>query len=330
MGSYIKLKPGTTPQSVEEKLPAMLEQRAGALLKNAGMEKSLHLQPLDDVRLYSNFKSSFGDGQPGGIKNIYILGSIGVFILLLACINFMNLTTAKAAQRAGEVGIRKSMGAFRANLIRQFLGESFSIVAIALLLSMLLIWIALPIVNQIAQKDLSVNATNVWFLGLAIMGVGIVTGLVAGSYPAFFLSSFNPVLVMRSKNLSGDGSQLLRKGLVVFQFIISITLISGIFIVYEQMRFIQNKDLGFKPEDVIAIPLRTEAASQKVQLLRSELKQIAGVKEVSATTSLPSTDVFRDFGLYNEGSTMDKSVLHQVVQVVDKYFNTVGIILLAG
>jgi tetratricopeptide (TPR) repeat protein len=100
MGSYIKLKPGTTPQSVEEKLPAMLEQRAGALLKNAGMEKSLHLQPLDDVRLYSNFKSSFGDGQPGGIKNIYILGSIGVFILLLACINFMNLTTAKAAQRA--------------------------------------------------------------------------------------------------------------------------------------------------------------------------------------------------------------------------------------
>lgn len=330
MGSYLKLKPGTSPQSVEEKLPAMVEQRAGADLKNAGIEKSLHLQPLDDVRLYSNFNSSFTDGQPGGIKYVYILGSIGVFILLLACINFMNLTTAKAAQRAGEVGIRKSMGAFRSNLVRQFLGESFSIVGIALFLALFLIWVALPIVNQIGQKDLSINSTNVLFLSAAVIGVGLLTGLIAGSYPALVLSSFNPVRVMKNKNLSGDGSQWLRKGLVVFQFIISITLISGIFIVHEQLRFIQDKELGFKPDDVIALPLRTQDATNQVQLLKTEFRKIAGVKEVSATTSLPSTEVFRDFGLYSEGSTMDKSVLHRVVQVEDQYFNTVGIKLLAG
>ena len=330
MGSYLKLKPGTSAQSVEEKLPAMLEKRAGNDLKNAGMEKSLHLQPLDEVRLYSNFSNSFGEGDPGSITYIYILGSIGIFILLLACINFMNLTTAKAAQRAGEVGIRKSMGAFRTNLIRQFLGESFSIVAIALLVSFILVWIALPIANQISQKEMTINASNVFFLGAAIILVGAVTGFVAGSYPAFFLSAYNPVAVMRSKNLSSDGSQWLRKGLVVFQFIISITLISGILTVHEQMRFIKNKEMGFSAENVMVIPLRTREAAKQVQVLRAELKQIAGVKEVSATTSLPSAQVFRDFGLYPEGGTMDKNVLHRAVQVEDKYFNTVGIKLLAG
>jgi putative ABC transport system permease protein len=330
MGSYLKLKPGASPADLEAKLPAMLEQRAGTDLKNAGIKKSLHLQALDDVRLYSDFNSSFAGNEPAGIKYIYILGSIGVFILLLACINFMNLTTAKAAQRAGEVGIRKSMGAYRSNLIRQFLGESFSIVTIALLLSLILVWLALPVVNQITQKDLSINSTNVGFLSIALIGVGVITGLVAGSYPAFFLSGFNPVLVMRSKNLSGDGSQFLRKGLVVFQFIIAITLISSILIVQEQMRFIKNKPLGFDPENVVAIPMRTRDAADNFLSLRNEFKQIAGVKEVSAATSLPSTPVFRDFGLYAQGSTMDNSVLHRVVQCDDKFFNTVGIKLIAG
>jgi putative ABC transport system permease protein len=330
MGSYIKLKPGTSAANVEAKLPDMLEKRAGADLKNAGMKKSLHLQALDDVRLYSDFSSSFAGQETSGIKYIYILGSIGVFILILACINFMNLTTAKAAQRAGEVGIRKSMGAFRSNLIRQFLGESFSIVTIALILSVLLVWLALPIVNQIAQKDLSINSTNAGFLVIALLAVGLVTGFVAGSYPAFFLSAFNPIVVMRSKNMVGDGSQLLRKGLVVFQFIIAITLISSILIVQEQMRYIQNKPLGFNPENVVTIPMRTRDAADKFLSLRNEFKQIAGVKEVSAATSLPSTQVFRDFGLYKQGSTMDESVLHRVVQCDENYFSTVGIKLLTG
>jgi putative ABC transport system permease protein len=330
MGSYIKLRPGASAAGVEAKLPDMLEKWAGADLKNAGMKKSLHLQPLDDVRLYSEFSSSFAGQEVSGIKNIYILGSIGVFILLLACINFMNLTTAKAAQRAGEVGIRKSMGAYRSNLIRQFLGESFSIVTVALLLSILFVWLTLPIINQVAQKDLSINSTNVLFLVAALLGVGLITGFVAGSYPAFFLSAFNPVLVMRSKNMVGDGSQLLRKGLVVFQFIIAITLISSILIVQEQMRYINNKPLGFEPENVVTIPMRTREAADQFLSLRNEFKQIAGVKEVSASTSLPSTQVFRDFGLYKQGSTMDESILHRVVQCDENYFKTVGIRLLAG
>src|SRR5436189_2510106 len=127
-------------------MAALLQQKAGNDLKNAGLKKELHLQPLDDVRLYSNFSDSFGDTGSGNIVYVYILGSIGIFILLIACINFMNLTTAKASQRAGEVGIRKSMGAHKSNLIGQFLGESFTIVFTSLAFSIVLITLALPVI----------------------------------------------------------------------------------------------------------------------------------------------------------------------------------------
>ncbi|MEJ0031953.1 MAG: FtsX-like permease family protein [Bacteroidota bacterium] len=218
----------------------ILQERAGEQLRNAGVQKALHLQPLDDIRLYSNFKNTFGEANSGNITYIYILGSIGIFILLIACINFMNLTTAKAAQRAGEVGIRKSMGAYRSHLIKQFLGESFTIVAVSLVIAVLLMYIVLPIMNDITNKQLTIGDSNIWMIGGALILVGIVTGLVAGSYPAFFLSAFEPARVLKGKALSSDGSSALRKGLVVFQFVITITLISSIFIIQEQLNFIRT------------------------------------------------------------------------------------------
>jgi putative ABC transport system permease protein len=330
VSSYVRLKSSTLPSAVEEKMANLLQQKAGSDLKNAGLKKELHLQPLDDVRLYSNFSDSFGDTGSGNIVYVYILASIGIFILLIACINFMNLTTAKASQRAGEVGIRKSMGAYKANLIGQFLGESFTIVFTSLALSLVLVVLTLPVINQVTAKDMSINTSNVLFLLGAMAVIGIITGLLAGSYPAFFLSSFQPAQVLKNKSLSGDGSSILRKGLVVFQFVIAITLISSIFIIQKQFSFIRNKALGFDYEKRVMIPLRSQDSSGKYATLRDELKRVPGVEDVSGASSLPSTVIFQDWLLYSQGSTMEKGILHRVINVDERYFQALNVKLLAG
>lgn len=330
VAGYIKLKPGTSPESVEEKLPALIEKYAGTDLKNAGLKKDIRLQPLTDIRLYSDFSDTFGDTGSGGITYVYILGSIGLFILLLACINFMNLTTAKASQRANEVGVRKSMGANRGTLMRQFLGESMAIVLTSLILSILIVTLVLPPINSITQKDLSINSTNVAFITVAMLAVGLLTGLIAGSYPAFFLSSFEPAKVLKNKSLSTDGSRWLRQGLVVFQFVITITLISAIIIVQKQLNYIQNKPLGFNQEHKVMIPMRTEEVTRNFVNLRDAFKNISGVNAVSGTTSVPSTRVFRDFALFPKGSSADKAILHRIVHVDEDYFKVLDIKMLAG
>ncbi|HYG02516.1 MAG TPA: ABC transporter permease [Chryseosolibacter sp.] len=327
---YIKLKEGTDPAEINSKFPELIEKYAGADLKNAGIRKEMFVQPLEQVRLYSDFSDSFGNTGSGGITYIYILGSIGLFILLLACINFMNLTTAKASQRAGEVGIRKSMGAYRSNLIFQFIGESMIIVFVSLMISLLICTLVLPIINEVTDKTLGINSTNVGFIFAALAAIGIITGLAAGSYPAFFLSSFEPVKVLKSKNLSSDGSQWIRKALVSFQFVITICLVSSILIIHKQITYINNKPLGFDHEQVIMIPLRTEQAANNFVSLKNRFEQISGIQSVSGTTSLPSTTLFRDFALYTPGSTMDKAAMHRVVNVDEDYFKTLNIRLLKG
>jgi putative ABC transport system permease protein len=330
MMSYIKLKPGATWQSVENKFPAMMESKAGELLKNAGLKKRLYLQALDDIHLYSKFTNQFGMSDNGNIQYVYVLSTIGIFILLIACINFMNLTTAKASQRAGEVGVRKSLGATRSNLVRQFLGESMTIVTAAMVLAIGLVQIALPFFNSIAQKDLTLTTENIGYVLISLVAVALITGLVAGSYPAFFLSAFQPATVLKDKRLSGGSSNFLRRSLVVFQFIISITLISSIVIIQKQLNFIQNKPLGFETENKIMIPLRTEEAKRKYTQLKNAAAQLAQVTSVSGTTSLPSTPLLRDFAVYPQGSSFDKAVLHRNMYVDENYFKTLNIKLVAG
>ncbi|HEY0740765.1 MAG TPA: ABC transporter permease [Chryseosolibacter sp.] len=330
VAGYVKLKPSTSAKAVEEKLPGLIDKYAGTDLKNAGLKKDIGLQALTDIRLYSDFSDTFGDTGSGGIVYVYILGSIGIFILLLACINFMNLTTAKASQRANEVGVRKAMGANRPMLVRQFLGESMTIVFVSLVISLLLVTFVLPAINSVTGKDLSVNPTNVLFIVIAMLVVGTLTGVIAGSYPAFFLSSFEPAKVLKNKSLTSDGSRLLRQGLVVFQFVITITLISSIIIVQKQLRFIQEKPLGFNQEHKVMIPMRTDEATRAFVNLKTAFENISGVKEVSATSSLPSMPVLRDFGVFPQGSSRDKAVLHRVVHVDEDYFKVLDIKMLAG
>jgi putative ABC transport system permease protein len=331
VGSYLKLSDPSAYKSLEAKLPQFIEMHAGEELRQSGRSKILKLQPLDEVRLYSDLrKQSSTDQNSSSITYIYIIGTIGIFILLLACINFMNLTTAKSAQRAGEVGIRKSMGAFRNNLIRQFLGESMVIVIFALFVAFLIVLLALPSFNSIMQKQLTFNSNNLPFILTATLSIALLTGLLAGSYPAFFLSALKPTQVLKGKSLSTDGSQWLRKGLVVFQFVITITLISSIVIIQQQLNFIQSKSLGFDTDQVIMIPLRTAQAAQQFTSLKSSFEQLTDVHVVSATSSIPSTPLSRDWGVHKKGTNNDQSVTHDIVNVDVEYFKTMGIDILAG
>ena len=327
---YIKIKPNSNAAGVEAKLPAILNKYGAKDLKELGIKKQMHLQALLDVHLYSNFSKTFGDPEESSITTLYILGSIGIFILLIACINFMNLTTAKASQRAGEVGVRKALGANRQNLIGQFLGESLTIVTIAMVLAVGIVQGVLPMFNSLTKKDLSISLDNIGYVSLSLIGITVITGLIAGSYPAFFLSSFQPAQVLKDKRLSGGGGNWLRKSLVVFQFVISITLISSIIIIQKQMNFVQNQPLGFNPDYKIMIPLRTDEAKRKYQPLKDRIKQITGINEVSGTTALPSTSIFNDLPLYPEGSNMEKAHLHFNINVDENYFKLLGIKVLMG
>jgi putative ABC transport system permease protein len=331
VGSYIKLKDPGSYKTVESKFPQFVEMHAGAELKQSGRNKVLMLQPLDRIRLFSDMRQS-SSGEQGGssITYIYIIGTIGIFILLLACINFMNLTTAKSAQRASEVGIRKSMGAFKANLVRQFLGESMVIVLFALLVAFFIVVLILPSFNLIMQKQLDFTSRNLPFIVIATVMIAFITALLAGSYPAFFLSSLKPTQVLKGKSLTSDGSQWLRKGLVVFQFVITITLISSIVIIQQQLKYIQSKSLGFDTDQVIMIPLRTSQASQQYASLKTSFEELGEVNVVSATSSVPSTPLSRDWGIYKQGTTSDQTVSHDIVNVDKDYFNVLHIPIIAG
>jgi putative ABC transport system permease protein len=328
--TYVRLKPGASVANAEEKIPALIEQHSGAELKNSGLTKTMHFQAIDDIRLYSKFENNFGMAESGNIQYVMILGSIGVFILLIACINFMNLTTAKASQRAGEVGVRKSLGASRGNLIRQFLGESMAIVFIAMIVAMGLVQVMLPLFNVMTEKTLELTSDNLLYIIAALLFIGMITGVVGGSYPAFFLSSFQPAKVLKDKRLSGGSSNLLRKSLVTFQFVISITLISSIVIIQHQMDFVQSKSLGFNADMNMMIPLRTAESKNEYTTLKTTLEQMAGVELVSGTTALPATTVLRDFSLFPQGSSMDRAVLHRNIWVDENYFKLMNIRMVAG
>jgi putative ABC transport system permease protein len=330
VGTYLKLKDPSSWKSVEGKFPQLVQMHAGEELKQSGRNKTLLLQPLDKIRLYSQISGSYEGTSSSSITYIYIIGTIGIFILLLACINFMNLTTAKSSQRAGEVGIRKSMGANKTNLIRQFLGESFVIVIFSLALAFGIVALTLPSFNSIMQKQLAFNGSNLPFIVGATLAIAAVTGLLAGSYPAFFLSALKPTQVLKGKSLSTDGSQWLRKGLVVFQFVITITLISSIVIIQQQLNFIQSKSLGFNTDQVIMIPMRTAQATSQYTTLKTAYQSIVGVNEVSATSSIPSTPLFRDWGVHKKGWTNEQSLKHDIVNVDIDYFKTMDIEIIAG
>lgn len=280
--AYLLLKPGTDAKALERKFPAFLERRNGAAMKKAQMYPTLMLEPLRDVYLRST-----RDGQKkGNINNVYVFAVVAIFILLIACFNFINLTTARSADRAREVGIRKVVGAERRQLTKQFIGESLVICLIAFLLAILFSSVLLPSFNLLAGKTVSHSIFENGYYLLVLFLAAVCVGVLAGIYPALVLSSYKPVVVLKGKYSGGSKGLLLRKALVVSQFAISIGLIVATIIVYNQMRYMRSRDLGFSKDQIMVMNTYGDPAKNAFM---QTLRQMPGVKSVAMSANVPGS-----------------------------------------
>lgn len=297
--TYLLLAEGHNYRPLEAKLGPVVEAHiippfekllgvSRSAFRQKGTELGLFLQPLTDIHLYSDLKPET-ELEPGGdIRYVYLFGAIALFMLLLACINFMNLSTAGATKRAKEVGIRKVLGSERNKLIAQFLAESSLLTSVALIIAVGLTWALLPSFNTVSGKELHLNLWQTPWLIPAFVLLGVVVSGLAGSYPAFFLSSFRPITVLKGGNTHmGRGSVGLRSGLVVFQFFISISLMIGTIVVYRQLHYIQTTKLGYDNEQVMVLE-GTHVLGKNEALFARQLVQDSRVSNVSVSGFLPN------------------------------------------
>jgi putative ABC transport system permease protein len=283
--TYLLLKEGSDYKVLEEKFAAFIEKYLGLLLKSIGATAKYELQPLESIYLHSDKANELD--RTGEITYVYLFSGIGFFILLLACLNFMNLSTARTANRAKEVGLRKVVGAQRSQLIKQFLGESMILAFIAIFVSLFLVFLSMPLFNSISGKELDLGYfLNPVFLA-GLFGLFIIVSLIGGSYPAFFLSAFRPVEVLQGKLKRGAKSPALRIALVSLQFIVSIVLIIGTLVVSKQLNYVRNARLGYDKDHVIALRIRNEETQKRHEAIRNELLKNPSILSVSSSSSLP-------------------------------------------
>jgi putative ABC transport system permease protein len=301
--TYLRLRPGTDVRQLQRKLPAFMERYANKDLKAVGYSRNLSLLPVPDIHLHDQLDSVV---TPTNSKTyLYILGSIAMFILLIACINFMNLATARSARRAAEVGIRKVMGAEKGALVRQFLGESVILSLVALVVALGLVALALPLFNQLTGKTQTISALLEPGVIGAFIGLTLLTGLLAGSYPAFYLSVFKPVEVLKGRFVNSISAVALRKGLVVCQFVISIGLVLATLIIQQQMRFLRDQPLGFNKDQQIVIPLRTNESHNAYAALRQEVLRSNLVLGAEGAGYYPGISNPSDFALHRPDQPID-------------------------
>lgn len=324
--TYVKLKQGADPIIFESKLTDFFNKYGAASVQTTGYTKTLFVQPLQDIYLHSNF--SFEVAANGNIKYLYIFTFIAGFLLLIACINFMNLSTARSEKRAKEVGMRKVIGGSKGSLVGQFFTESILMSLLALSLSILMIQLALPAFNQLINKQLSLfQLPNliVWLAALTIL-----TGLLSGIYPAFFLSSFKPVDVLKGQLKTAASATMIRKGLVIFQFSISIFLILGTVVIQQQVNYLSRQNLGFDKSQRIILPLFTSESGANARSLKNALQGIPQVVDATIGGSYPGIESLTDMLFYAEGGQHLDRVDIQTTYIEEDYLGTLGIALLAG
>ncbi|HEV7347703.1 ABC transporter permease [Telluribacter sp.] len=335
--TYLLLKPNSDPQAVERKLPALVEKYAAGEIQRsfgvsyqdyikAGNGYYYFLQPARNIHLDSNLEAEL---RPNGNRKIvYIFSVIAVFVLLIACINFMNLATARSSERAREVGIRKALGSHRSQLAMQFLTESVLLSLFSFVLSLLLVLLLLPFFNALAEKQLPADFLIRWDTLPLMLLLAVLIGLGAGSYPAGVLSSFEPIKVLKGKFMSTSQGHLLRNGLVVFQFSISIILIICTLVVLTQLRYLQNKELGFTKEAVVNLQ-GAGFLGPNTEAFKQEVGQIAGVEAVGGTNATPGSEG-GFFGIIFRKDGETETVTGRGTIADDGYLQTMKINMQAG
>lgn len=306
--TYIQLPEGYDLTKMYASLDTIVKQRVNPIFEQYGIKVAYELQNIPDIHLHSKIQDEAEEG--GDISYIYIFGAVSAFMLIIACINYMNLATARSANRAKEVGVRKVMGSQRRQLITQFITESVVLTVIALILSVILIYALLPAFNSLANKHLPFSYVLQTPVILSLIGITLFSGIVGGSYPAFYLSSFNPVNVLKGKLAARGGSVFFRRALVVLQFSISIFMLIATLVVFDQLSYMRNKDLGFDKERVIKLTLSERELRQKADVLVNRLKQAPEVAGVGTATSVPGQGVGKLLLKVedNEGKLVDRGI----------------------
>jgi putative ABC transport system permease protein len=334
--TYILLRPNTTIESVDQKIPDLLIKYVGpevqrfmgisiADFESQGNRYRFFSQSLKDIHLDPTIQQQFK--EPSDPKYLLIFGCISVLIVLIAAINFMNLSTAQASRRAKEVGIKKIGGSTRGMLITQFLSESFLLALIALVLAVIIIKVSLPYFNDLLGSELSLELLGVWYTIPALVLFTLFVGVLSGSYPAFFLSSFNPYEVLKGTVRRSMSNGRLRRILVVFQFAISILLIIGTMIMYRQINYMLNKEVGFNKENLIVIE-RAGALGNRVNAFKEAVERIPGVISISNSTAVPGRNNNNN-GYLIEGRK-DETVLMTTNWVDYDYLETYEMTLSGG
>lgn len=324
--TYVRLKPGSDPAKLETRLQPWLESHGGDEMRKMGMVKHLFLQPVKGIHTTAGVMYETSDTVSAAFLRILLL--IAFLIQGIACINFMNLSTARAARRAKEVGVRKVLGAGRGDLVRQFLGESFLLAMIGTAVALPLLYLLLPGLNEITGAD--VRITPDLSIVALFAGLALVTGFAAGSYPAFYLAAFRVVRVIKGNFSSHISAAGIRRGLVVFQFTLSILLVSGIVVIRSQLRYVRAQHLGFDKDQRLIFFFPNADARAKMDGFRNDLRQLSAIQEASKSTNYPSQPVGNDWPFYLPGGNAATGVGPKFYITDEHYLAATGIQLLSG
>ena len=336
--TYLVVREGAEPADLEAKFPRMIDKycapmlerlgnRSFAEMKRDGLQLRYYLQPVTDIHLFSDLAYEL---EPNGDNQyVYIFSAVAIIILLIACINFMNLSTARSSIRAKEVGIRKVVGSFRRQLVTQFLAESVLLSIVALLVALVLMWLALPFFNQLAGTPLSALDAGSGLIGLALVAAVVFVGLAAGSYPAIVLSALKPIKVLKQAFASDTRSRWMRSGLVVFQFAISITLIIGAVFVYKQLSFIHQKKLGFN-RDLVLVVHDVYLLGHQIESFKNELLSAPAIVSATVSSYLPVTSERTEDVMHPDGAYQESGTAMQKWRVDFDYVTTMGMEIVEG
>ncbi|HEY2720195.1 MAG TPA: ABC transporter permease, partial [Chitinophagaceae bacterium] len=327
--TYVLLKPGTTAASFDKKLNDVNKKFVEPVFKQFNVTMRYGIQKITDIHLHSNLQ--FEPEELGSMSYIWIFSAVALFMLLIACINYMNLTTARSARRGKEIGIRKVTGSSKRQLIFQFLSESLVTSLVAVLLSVLLVFLLLGVFNSLSGKAFTMQTLLQPANILLLVAIVLFTGFLGGSYPAFYLSAFRPVTVLKGALSKASGNINLRRTLVILQFSISMIMLICTWVVYSQLSYLRKKDLGFNKDQVMMVTVNTgEDERSKIYAMNNELRTMPGVREVGNANSYPGAPNvnLNMFTVETKNGYVDKAI--ECYSVDEHYFNSLGIKMVKG